>query len=110
MSGGDGTNTGTSSGIDAVEHITVTNSDSITGGIGGGTGDGGAGIRWIYRKHITNASGGSINGGNGTSSAVGGVARLQSIEHIDLTGSGNETLQLTVQDVLDLSQSNVTDP
>ncbi|WP_158283946.1 Ig-like domain-containing protein [Pseudomonas sp. OV226] len=57
-----------------------------------------------------------LNGGNitldlsliGQKSAAdaGGVARLQSIEHIDLTGSGNNTLQLTVQDVLDLSQSN----
>ncbi|QOG05523.1 FG-GAP repeat protein [Aureimonas sp. OT7] len=47
---------------------------------------------------ITNRSGGT---------AVNGLDRLSSIEIVDITGSGDNTLTLSLQDVLDLAGSNI---
>jgi hypothetical protein len=41
--------------------------------------------------------------------APGELSRLESLEKIDLTGSGNNTLRITASDVLDLSGRNLFD-
>jgi hypothetical protein len=44
---------------------------------------------------------------NQSASSAGSISRLESIEWIDLTGSGNNALKLGVADIQDMTASNL---
>lgn len=95
-------------GSDAI-HVNASNISALTTGVSGGNlarVDGGNGIDTL----VIDGSGVTLDFtaiANQAATIMHGGSRIDSIERIDLTGSGNNQIKISIADVLDMSEMNV---